>query len=287
MKTHLIACVIACASQGHVLSATVSAPSTQWTPLVGNYDHLVDQQTGIPDGDIVGQGTDYGFLVTYNSAGPGGSPVPTFGFRLRLDAPGGNANDIRFNRAAWLGIDADLNGSIDVFLGVDMSGSANLLGIYSPGTGANTSPSTTSISSTAYLNYTIGNENYNYRPVDYLTDGGTSNDLTPGKKDDDPDYYVSVLVPFEDVVEFLGGKNITINESSPLRYVSATATQNNSLNQDLGGVQGGVNSTTTWTELGGFSPIMTATGTAIPEPKTEWLGALGFLLLLRRRRAAA
>jgi hypothetical protein len=41
-------------------AATVSAPSTAWTPMIGNYDYLADQQTGAASGDIVGVGTDYG-----------------------------------------------------------------------------------------------------------------------------------------------------------------------------------------------------------------------------------
>ncbi len=283
MKPLHLLCALVYMSQWHAMAATVSAPSKEWTALLGNYDFIEDQQTGLAEGDIVGQGSDYGFLVTYNAIGAGGTPVATFGFRLRLDTHGGNENDIKFNRAAWLGIDADLNGSIDVFLGVDMSGNSSVLGIYSPGTGANTSPGSTSIDSAAYRSYAINSSNYNYRPVDYVTDGGTTNDLTPGRGVD-PDYYLSVLVPFADLAGFLAGKNIQINEQTPLRYAAATSTQGNSLNQDLGGVNGGLNSASSWMELGGYTPIMTITGTQIPEPRAEWLGVLGFSLLLLRRR---
>jgi len=55
-------------------------------------------------------------------------------------------------------------------------------------------------------------------------------------------------------------------------------------NQDLGGVQRGINSSLTWEELGGFSPLATAAGGVIPEPATALLGALGALLLLPRLR---
>ncbi len=268
------------------MSATVSAPSGEWTALLGNYDFLEDQQTGLAEGDIVGIGEDYGFFVTYNSAKADVSGQATFGFRLRFDAAGGNSNDVRFNRAAWLGIDADRNGSVDVFVGVNMTGRSNILGIYSPGTGANNSPGSTSVSSTPYRSYTMGGSNYNYRPVNYLADGGTTNDLTPGKKVD-PDYYLSVLVPFADIVTFLAEKSISVTSESYVNYVAATSTQGNKINQDISGVNAGINSKETWEQLGAFSPTLTIEGTMIPEPDSAWLGLLGMMLLFRRQRAKA
>ncbi len=248
-----------------IMAATVSGNSSTWTSLAGTYDYLADQQTGQPAGDIVGTGTNYGLLVTFNDNGSASRTDGTLGFRLRLDAAGGATNKPAFDRAAWIGIDADLNGSVDVFLGLNLSGSATDLGIYAPGTGANTSPNTTSISSTAFKSYTIDSSNYNYRLVDYTLDGGTTNDVTTTTTGD-PDYYVSFMVSFSDVVAFLNTKSISITDQSSIRYVSATSTQANSLNQDLGGVNGGINSTSTWTALGGFSPTVNASGTAVPEP---------------------
>ncbi len=269
---------------GSAVAATVSQSSMAWTPLIGNYDYLADQQTGVPAGDIVGVGTNYGLLVTMNDNGTAIRTDGTLGFRLRLDAAGGPANKPAFDRAAWIGIDADINGSVDVFLGLNMSGSATELGVYSPGTDANTSPSTTSIASTAYRPTTISASTYDYRPVDFANDGGTTNDVTTTTAGD-PDYYVSFMLPFADVVSFLAGKSINITDQSPLRYVSATSTQGNSLNQDLGGVNGGVNSATTWVNLGGFTQTVYASGTAVPEPSGFMLMAmLSFPFVSLRRR---
>jgi hypothetical protein len=224
-------------------------------------------------------------LVTFNDNGATSHKDGTLGFRLRLDRSGGPTNKPAFDRAAWIGIDADLNGTIDAFLGLNLSGSATDLGIHAPGAGANTSPNTTSIASTASFSYTISVSNYSYRPVDSATDGGTTNDVTTTTRGD-PDYYVSFMVPFADVAAFLATRSITITDQTALRYVSATSTQANSLNQDLGGVNGGVNSTLTWTQLGGFSQIVNASASAIPEPSASSLALTALAAgMLRRRRA--
>ena len=277
--TATLASLSACAS-----AATVSAPSTAWTPLAGNYDYLSDQQTGQASGDIVGSGTDAGFFTTFNANGSASATDGTLGFRLRLDAAGGNANNPKFDRVAWIGVDANGDNAIDAFLGLGMQGSSSTLGLYAPGDSANTSPSTTSIASAATFSYTIDSSSYDYRAVNYLTDGGTTNDVTTSTSGD-VDYYLSFLVPLGDLVSYLATKGIGITDQSALRYVLATSTQHNSLNQDLGGVNGGTNSSSTWTELGGFSPTVRANGSPVPEPSAFAIGASLLLLgALRRRR---
>jgi MYXO-CTERM domain-containing protein len=265
-------------------AASVSAPSSAWTVLNGNYDYIADQQTGQPESDIVGVGTNAGFFTTFNNNGTASNTDGTIGFRIRLDENGGNKNSPAFTRVAWIGIDANADAVLDVFVGLGMQGSNSVLGIYDAGNSANTSPDTTSISSTAAYNYTVTATNYNYRPVDYLTDGGTTNDVTTSSTGD-PDYYLSVLFPFADLVAFLQTQSIIITDETALRYIVATSTQHNSLNQDLGGVDGGINSALTWTQLGGFSPYITASGNLVPEPASAGLAALGLALgTLRRRR---
>ncbi len=276
--------ILMCLSPVAMADVLVSDWNTLWHPMLGDFDYLADQQTGAASGDIVGTGTNYGMSVTFNDLGNTSTTDGNLGFRLRLDASGGPTNKPAFDRAAWIGIDADINGSIDAFLGVNLSGSSADIGIYAPGAGANTSPNTTSISSTAYRSYGLTSTNYNYRLVNYLFDGGTTNDITTTTTGD-PDYYVSFMVPFADVVSFLATKSIAITDQSSLRYVSATATQANTLNQDLGGVNGGVNSNVSWSDLGGFTDTVNASGTVVPEPST-WILVLGSLcggFWLRRR----
>ena len=261
---------------------SIAGPSSAWTPIPGNYDYLGDHQTGQPAGDIVGSGSDSGFFVTFDNNGAASSSDGTLGFRLRLDAAGGNSANPQFDRVVWVGIDGNGNGSVDLFLGYSAQGSTRTLGIFAPGTGTNTSPSTTSIAASPTNSYSITSTNFNYRPVNFATDGGTTNDLTPGGID--RDYYLSFSVPFADIAAALGLGANDIPDQRPLRYVLATSTQMNSLNQDLGGIQGGVNSNSTWESLGGFTPLMNASGTVIPEPSAAVLSWLSLLALAGIRR---
>jgi hypothetical protein len=278
MKFHALTLALALASYIDAHAASVSAPSTQWTALQGNYDFLGDQQTGQPAGDIVGVGTNYGLFLTHNNNGPASNTDGTFGFRLRLDARDSNATPSQFQRAAWLGIDADFNDTIDVFIGVNLSGNQNSLGIFAPGTGANNSPSTTTISSTASKAYAIGTSSFNYRPVNFPTDGGTTNDVNSAVSKPEPDYYVSVMVDFADIVSFLSTRGILINDSSPLRFIATTSTQGNSFNQDIGGVDGGLNSTVLWSQTGAYTAFVTANGIiTIPEPEPALLLLFGLV----------
>jgi hypothetical protein len=263
-------------------AATVSDSSTLWTTIPGNYDFFTDQQTGQTQGDIVGSTNDPGFFTTFNSNGNTSNTDGTLGFRLRLDKAG-NAN--QFDRVAWIGIDADLNGSLDAFVGVNYSGSTQEITIRDAGAGANNSPSTTTISNSAAFTYTPSATNYNYRPVNFSTDGGTTNDSTGSG---DPDYYLSFLINFADLVSFLGTQQkpdlsfFSINDSTSLRYVLATSTNVNALNQDLGGINGmpnGASANQTWTQLGGFSPVL-----PIPEPSSAMLVCLTNLFFLLRRK---
>ncbi len=221
-----------------------------------NYDFLNDQQTGDPASDI-----------------------------------GGNVGNIAFGRNLWVGIDADLSGSIDAYLGLNMQGSTAEMGIFSPGSGLNISPNTTSVASAPTYGYTPGALNYNYRAVNFVTDGGSTNDIGAGTKAE-PDYYVSFLVPLADVAAFLTSTMPTkfnattpFTENTPVRYVLGTSTQSNSFNQDLGGVNGQVNSSTTWTVLGGFTPTLTASR-PIPECSSALLAFIGSVLTFgfKRRR---
>jgi hypothetical protein len=261
-----------------------------WVAISGNYDYLSDQQTGQPSSDIVGgsggsyNAYDAGFF-THWDPGTASSTDGTLGFRVRLDDHDGN-NTPAYNGFLWVGIDADTNGSIDAFIGVDKQGNSSKISIYDAGSDPNISPSTTSIAKTAYYSTdAISGTNYSYREVNFANDGGTTNDITTSTSGD-TDYYISFTVDFGRLVTFLNTQGISANDSTPMRYIVATATQGQSLNQDLGQLPKNFDGTQTWEQLGGFSPTMTATGTVVPEPSTMLLGVTALPFLFRRRRQA-
>ncbi|MEY3897944.1 MAG: hypothetical protein RLZZ214_3465, partial [Verrucomicrobiota bacterium] len=99
---------------------SLSGPSVGagWIQLGANYDFLDDQQTGDPASDIVGTASSPGFFTAFDNAGTPSLTDGSIGFRVRLDDHGGNTNNPKFDRNLWIGIDADLNGSIDAFIGV-------------------------------------------------------------------------------------------------------------------------------------------------------------------------
>jgi hypothetical protein len=120
VKLLLIASVLPSLFVSHADGVTVADFSTFWTPMIGNYDAIADQQGNI-SGDIVGSGTNYGLLMVFNNNGTTSSTDGTLGFRIRLDTATPPANKPVFDRAAWIGIDADLNGSVAQWTSLSVS----------------------------------------------------------------------------------------------------------------------------------------------------------------------
>ena len=261
------------------LTVAVDSPSTLWTSINGNFDYLSDQGTGQPGSDIVGQGTNYGLLIAFNDNGAVSHTDGDLLFRVRLD-DGGTFNDV-----VWIGINASIDGSIDAYLALNTKTNPDEIAIFLPGNDLNVSPSTTSIGAKTSLVPTSPS-NYNFRPVDFNTDGGTINDLTTDTTGD-PDYYLSFMVSFQSVVNFLAAASpsISITDQSALRFIVATSTQVNALNQDLGGVNEedpNYDPDLSWSELGALSQSTSL----VPEPSSALsaLSSLAAFLLLRKRR---
>ncbi len=261
----------------------LSSPASEWTPIVYPTtlipDPSADQQTGSSEGDLVGNPTHAAFYTRFDNGGTPSMIDGMLGFRARV---GADKNPAGFSTALFVGMDADQDGALDLFLGINNSGSADHVALWSPGTGANTSPSTTTIETPPLTTYAQTSATYDWRAVNAVSDpDATSYDIDGGGA---TDYFLSFAVPFSDVVGQLSGIGITIDEATHVRYVMATATQANSLNQDLNGVDGGVNSAMTWAQLGVISTPITATG-QLPEPSTALLVIVGVagLRVFRRR----
>ena len=234
--------------------------------MAGQADYFDDQQTGLPEGDLVGSdlvGMNQDPLAYWRNDGT------NWGFRVRVGAslpqPG------TFDHVLLFGFDSNTDGALDGFFGVDNSGNPDRLRIWNTDGGLNTAPSNTGVGSSA-MDYVQNSLNYNFSPVDGTIDpAATSFDIDG---DGNTDYFVSFLIPVAD---------LSFDLNSPVRFILATSTQSNSINQDIGGLQGGLNSMVPWGTNGGFTdPI------GVPEPSSVLLlaltGGLGFFIIRRRKR---
>lgn len=286
----LIPVCISCAPLVYADVIPITAPSTSWSVVgyPGNadaFDGSNDQQTGNArsDADIVGNSTTPAFYNHFNPGTPGSSTDGDLMFRVRLGTPGGSGANPAFANNLFVGIDADSNGSLDLYVAVNNQGGNDQLAIYGTGTGANTSPNTMSISG-PNVTYTETATNFHYAPVD-----------TPAldlDADGNTDYHLSFAIPFADIVSqmaLVSGINVT--DTTPLSFVLATSTQTNSFNQDISGIGRNYNGATSWTGLGVLSTPqpLNSGGAAVPEPSSFALLALslpaGWYARRRKRKA--
>jgi hypothetical protein len=262
-----------------------SSSTAGWTPIAYptlTPDSADDQATGIPEADIVGSTANPAAYFRFDDAGTPSTTDGYIGFRVRVGAdkpPSG------FDHFMGIGVDANSDGALDLFLAVDNSGNPDRLGIFDAGPGANTSPSTTSINSTALFSYALSASNYHFGAVNATIDpAATTFDVDA---DGSNDYFVSFVIPFANVVSALGAQGINaFDDASAMRLVFGSSTQPNALNQDLGGPTGGTTSTQTWGQLGAISnPLSPSGGFAVPEPGTASLLSFGLLAIAARVRA--
>jgi hypothetical protein len=262
----------------------VTSPTTSWTPVQyanNNPDPSSDQQTGSAEGDIVGNASHPSFYTAFGDAGTPSTTDGEIGFRVRL---GADVNPAGFKTALFVGVDANGDGAIDLFIGVNNSGAGNTVGIWNPGNGANISPNTTSIVSTPLVSYTPTATNYNWMAVNLTNDPtvGSATDIDGGGQND---FFLTIKVPFNDVVTQLSARGITgIDENSTFRYVMATATQANSLNQDLNGVGKNYDGAATWSTLGALADPMSASGMIVPEVTPSMAVAALALIVMATER---
>lgn len=276
-----VALVMAFSLTSPAAAAVITDATMLWTPVPyagpNQYDYEDDQQTGTSQSsaDIVGNTTNSALYTNFDNGGTSDLSDGTLFFRARLGAPGGSGTPV-FDRNLFIGIDANSDGALDLYLGVHNQGSADELAIYGPGNDLNISPNTTSITGplTGYT-YAETASNYLYTPVD-TTD--LDIDL-----DGNTDYFLSFAFDFNEIVTLLSDPlygGFLIDETTPLSYVMATATQDNSFNQDINGVPKTFDGSLTWEQLGAMSAPIAANGetSAVPEPHSLVLMAVAFVL---------
>lgn len=263
------------------------ASSTQdWTPIQygpSAGDSSADQQGGSSEGDIVGNANNPSLYVThYNGGTPTLFTDGDLAFRFRLSA---DKSPSGYKGVAFVGMDLNADGALDLFVGVNNSGSSSMIGLWFADGGANSSPATTGIANAATFSYAQTALNYSWTPVTAANNPGGSTDIDGGGND----YFLSFKVPFADLASMASTVAPGFNESSLVSLVALTASQPNSLNQDINGVDGNANSGLSWEQLGALSSTYTANGqavTAVPEPAATAIAGfcLAALIIFRRGR---
>lgn len=295
LRVIFLAGVLAVGSGAQGSIVDVTSPTTSWTAILygnNNPDPSNDQQTGSSEGDIVGNASHPSVYTTFGDGNTLSLTDGVIAFRVRL---GADVNPSGFKTALFVGIDGNADGALDLFIGVNNSGSADTVGLWNPGAGLNVSPNTTTIVSTPLVSYTETATNYNWTAVTAVNDPTVNGalDIDGGGKND---YFLSFSADFADIVAQLSAKGISgFNENSTLSYVISTATQANSLNQDLNGVGKNFDGASTWSNLGVLSSPMTPAGKpVIPEANPALIASLvaglaiahRFLKSRRLRRSA-
>jgi PEP-CTERM putative exosortase interaction domain len=220
-------------------------------------------------------------------------------FRARM----GTINTPDFSSAFIIGIDANLDGQIDIFVGADnrtANGKAiKIWGGNCSKTPCNTSPSTTGLGTQVGSDIPETAANYNYTFVTSGFDVGNTNFDVDG--DGSQDVFITFSVDYSLVANYLNtlglvypsGQGVTpgpvpsFDDHSPMRIIAVTSQQSNSFNQDLGGCAV-INSAVNWTNCG-MSSTFTPYQVDVPEPGTILLAGAGIasLLYLRRRKTQA
>ncbi|MBC8206115.1 MAG: hypothetical protein H8E68_03070 [Kiritimatiellaeota bacterium] len=260
----------------------IGSPTTSWIPITYGAnvpDPVEDQQTGLVSGDLVGDTNHPAFYSQFDDAGTPSLTDGTLAFRVRLNSIK-NESKRDFDYNLFIGIDADQNGSLDLFLGVDNNpNGSGQLAIWDPGPGLNDGPSSTTIVSPPLMTFAeAAGTNYHFALVDSILDpSATSYDLDGAGK---TDAFISFSFDFGFIVNLLSASSISIDQTSGMNYVMATATQDNSLNMDINGIDGGIDSALTFEELGASSDALSATGHSVPEPAVMTLIGIGGLSLM-------
>ena len=268
--------------------ATISlSGATGWTAIMFGTmrDPDADSQAGAADTDIIGDTTHGSLYTAYSDSGTASSADDYLYFRMRIDNP---TSDTDFSGVAIVGMDANGDGRVDLFMSVDGRNNTRAVRLLDPGTGANLSPNTTSTSPlpTGWLPnngvYAFSPSNYSVDAVSALNDPhyglsavnpatGTATDLTgDGKRD----VFISWRVPLADIAAVLakaspmdrsgvygprGAEGLAgFNKDTPVRYVSFTQTQPGPINGDLNGVGSSYDKNATFAALGAFTSEMTA-----------------------------
>lgn len=246
------------------------------------FDPSNDQQTGDPAADFVGNTTNNGFYVAFNDHQ---DAVPTTGtllFRFRM---GDMHSSGAFSSAAIVGIDANGDGQIDLFVGYDGRGGVSSRGVrYWAGncskTPCNTSPSTTGLGTENGTVQLTSNSNHHYALVtNVINPGVTNTNIDAGGSGPNANSGTDAFMTFAADLARLRLILPTLTDTTPLRFIAVTSQQDNSFNQDLGGCAT-VGSAVTWVQCGMSTTYALNNLIPSPEPSAIGISGIGIMALL-------
>lgn len=295
-----------------VSDATTSFYGMKLPSGVTMTDPTTDQQTGQSQADLIGWTAGTTGIYVDNATTPSTLSTDVYGFLVKSGSITGQTGTFEMFRFRYLdknqnknyqgsvtvvGMDLNGDGKPDFMVGVDSTGNTPSLVYLKPGTGANDSPSTTTIGAytTTATTALASGSTFNYAVSDdhdYDIVSGSSSQAHTNKM-------LTFAVSFanlQQAIRDMGTVNGTdwstfvFDASTPVSFLAYTSGQANAFNQDLWGGSYTATSTATWTSLGAFTDIVTPSGAKVPETGTVvqlgslLLGAAG-LRFWRRRRA--
>lgn len=245
---------------------SLAGSTADWTPVQtgDNQDANDDSQSGGNETDLVGNAEHSLLYAKFDTNGTDTESDDEIGFRIRVGAIDGSGG---FGAIGLIGTDANNDGVVDLFLAYDGRTTPTVT-FFEPGSGTNDSPASTSLQNAVLA---AGAET-NVSLVDATTDpSATDTDLDD---DGNSDAFVSfkfLFSSFKDQMDSVA--SISLSKDSALQFATFTLTQENAIDGDIGGINGGNDSTETFADLGIFSkavaPIDLAGATPTPSPAAD------------------
>jgi len=208
-------------------------PGSGWVnyfPVSGQYDYIGD--TWVGDGktsiDIVGDATYPAIYIQFNNDGS------EIAVRIRVNTYDTDSLGVvrLFKRFAYIGIDANDNGTIDFFIGAyNPTGAvdAGWLGIYPAHPEAfNDAVGQTGITNPIMLFTPQSGVNYSFLQTQ---DGSNFSG--------NPDYFITFKFKVSDIANAIVGntkENVTFTPQTPFTFIAGTSTLDNLLSGDISGV---------------------------------------------------
>lgn len=270
--------------------------ANNWTPIMigATKDYSNDSQAGAADTDIIGDSTHGSLYTAFDDNNTANTTDDTLVFRMRINNPTSTTN---FAGVAIVGMDANQDGRVDIFMSVDGRNNGRAIRIFDPGSGLNNSPNTTTTTPlpVGILPnngvYYFNANNYSVVPVSATSDpnwNGQTDGLN-GLNFGGNDAFISWRLPISDLATVLakpspvdrsgnygprGSSGIAgFNKDTVVQYVNFTQTQTGPINGDLNGAPRNYDGAFTFSGLGvtttpmsASNPVAAATVVTINEP---------------------